>query len=290
MNAKAVIKVLGTAQDGGVPQANCTCDHCLATYENPKLKRFAAALAVILPNKQRWHLIDATPDLREQMATLRQHKLGLMDSVLLTHAHIGHYTGLMFLGKESISTKRLPVYADDTLKKFLSAHAPWKQLIDLENIRVKSMQANETFEIDDHVTITPLEVPHRNEYSNTFGFIISGTNKKLLYIPDIDSWEVWQQDIRHVAAEMDYCLLDGTFYSEQELEKMGRTYKEVPHPLLTHTMDLLQEVASNGKTKVYFTHFNHTNAAIDPNSEVREIIKSRGFFVAEEGMEIPLSL
>ncbi|WP_257350957.1 MBL fold metallo-hydrolase [Pseudalkalibacillus decolorationis] len=291
MQTKVIVKVLGTAQDGGVPHPNCSCEHCQLSDHRPELRRLASSLAIILPDLKKWHLVDATPDMREQLTFLkRSHpELGLMDSVLLTHAHIGHYTGLMFLGKEVISTKHLPVYAGQEMQDFLASHAPWKQLVDLQNINLESIWPDEVLVLDNAVKVTPLQVPHRNEYAKTFGFVISGKVKKLLYIPDIDRWEQWDRDLQEISSSVDYCLVDGTFFSEQELTDAGRDYKHIPHPLMSTTMDLLANLVQNSKTKVYFTHFNHTNPAVNPDSDVTAMIRSKGFEIAEEGMEFQLS-
>ncbi|MFM1650490.1 MBL fold metallo-hydrolase [Brevibacillus sp. B_LB10_24] len=284
---QVIVKVIGTAQDAGIPHIHCRCEHCRRAWEQPQLRRYPAALAVIVPGNQTWHLIDATPDIASQMEVVRSAfpALGLMNSVVLTHAHLGHYTGLMYLGREAMATKGVPVYAGSKMADTLRTNVPWKQLVDLENISITTIFAGQTFELDTDLLVTPLEVPHRNEYSETFGFIFSGRNKRLLYIPDIDRWELWDQDLRELVASVDYCLLDATFYSEAELAARGRDYREIPHPCLTATMELLQDTVKAAGTKVYFTHFNHTNPVVDPEHQVRDAIKENGFFIAEEGME-----
>lgn len=284
------VKVLGTAQDAGVPHANCHCQHCLLAYKQPRLKRNAAALAIIDQHKQEWHLVDATPDIRDQIEMVRSEypQMGLMSSVILTHAHIGHYTGLMFLGREAISSKSLPVFAGTGMTNVLRNHVPWKQLVDLSNIEIKMITSENSFDLGEHLAVLPIEVPHRNEYSETFGFIFSGKSKKLLYIPDIDRWEQWDKKLEEVVSTVDYCLLDGTFYSEDELKSIGRELSEIPHPRIAHTIDLLEDVVQTQLTEVYFTHFNHTNPVVNPNHEVRKWIKEKGFHIAEEGMEFSL--
>lgn len=285
---KVVVKILGTAQDGSFPQVNCQCRNCSLIEKNPELKRLAASLAVIMPKKQEWHLIDATPDMREQLRIVNESYLRLMNSICLTHAHIGHYTGLMFLGKEVLSTAGLPVYAGKEMGEMLACNVPWKQLIDLNNIDIRFFYSNKSFILNEQVKITPFEVPHRNEFSETFGLMITGNEKQLLYIPDIDGWEISNFDIREMVAQADYCLLDGTFFSKDELSARGRDYKQVPHPLMTDTIEMLKDVIRDSGTKVYFTHLNHTNPAVDPHSKVFTLIQNYGFFVAEEGMAFSL--
>ncbi len=285
-----IVKLIGTAQDGGFPQAGCRCAHCQAAMANPALRRTPAALALILPQAKRWHLVDATPGLPDQLAMVLASypEMGAMHSVTLTHAHIGHYTGLMYLGREVMATRETPVYAGDGMAAILRHHVPWKQLVDLRNIELMPMRTGESFVLDDELSVTPLLVPHRNEFAETFGFVIEGPSKKLLYIPDVDRWEQWERDLGEIASGVDYCILDATFYSPTELAQRGRDYREVPHPLITTTMDLLQGVVDAGKTKVYLTHLNHTNPAVMPDHEVRAQIRQRGFYVADEGMELEM--
>lgn len=291
---KVVVKVIGTAQDAGIPQVNCKCTHCLRARSDHDFTRYAASLAVLFPESNEWILIDATPDICEQIERVQSAypQMGLMNSVLLTHAHMGHYTGLMYLGKEAISAQAMPVYAGSGMEDFLRSNAPWRQLVELHNITIQQLRdglpQSELGLTSTALTITPVEVPHRNEYAETFGFLLSGPHKKLLYIPDIDRWEEWRYQLAEIASTVDICILDATFFSQQELAVRGRSYSEVPHPLLVDTMDLLQSVVNEGETDVCFTHFNHTNPVICKDSEERKHVEDRGFRIAEEGMEFHL--
>lgn len=286
---EVILNVLGTAQDAGLPHPNCFCKNCSEAINNPKFRRLAASLAIVLPHEGRWHLIDATPDLKEQMTKLqlKYNMQGqLMDSIFLTHAHLGHYPGLLFLGREAIGAAGVPVFAGEKMKQLLENHAPWNQLTDLKYIDVLELSNLQALRISQLVKIRAIEVPHRNEFSETFAFEIEGPNKKVLYIPDIDRWDEWGQDIYNACSEVDICLLDGTFHSTKDLEKIGRDFREIPHPLMTETMDKLQNLV--GQKEIYFTHLNHSNPAIDSNWQIRKLIEERGFHIAEDGMEFRL--
>jgi pyrroloquinoline quinone biosynthesis protein B len=210
----------------------------------------------------------------------------MMAGIFLTHAHIGHYTGLMFLGKEAIAAKKLPVMAGEKMCHFLSQHYPWKQLLDFDNIALNSLKDGRAFRLPEGASIIPLSVPHRNEFSETFGFILQGSGKRLLYIPDIDRWEDWDIDLDEIMRDIDYCLIDGTFYSEEELEGIGRAYKEIPHPLITRSVEVFRKYTA--RTKVCFTHFNHSNPVIGLDGSYREKLEAEGFYVLEEEEEIGL--
>ncbi|MDW0111262.1 MBL fold metallo-hydrolase [Sporosarcina aquimarina] len=289
---KVILQVLGTAQDAGLPQPNCYCDNCSKAIEDPTFKRRAASVAVVLPDEKQWHLIDASPDFKEQIVMVqRAHGLEgrVMESIFLTHAHIGHYPGLIYLGREAMDTQNVPVFAGALMKRVLENHAPWRQLTDLGNIHVKEIQNGCPTELEESVKVTAVEVPHRNEFSETFGFWITGPNKKALYIPDIDSWEEWELDIVEVCKQADICLLDATFFSERDLadiEGSDRDLSEIPHPFITNTMERLKTISKT--CEIYFTHFNHSNPAFKPGSDARKLIEENGFHIADDGMMFDL--
>lgn len=285
---EVILQVLGTAQDAGLPQPNCYCDNCTKAMVDPTFKRRAASLAIVLPEKKQWHLIDAAPDFKEQIAML-QHAHGMeghvMDSIFLTHAHIGHYPGLIFLGKEAMNTKNVPVFTGPLMKTVLETHAPWRQLTDLGNIQVQAIEEGIPTGLDEDLEVVPVKVPHRNEFSETFGFWIKGPKKKVLYIPDIDSWEEWCIDVVEACKQADICLLDATFFSASDLADIGssgRDLSEIPHPFITDTMDRLKSITDT--CAIYFTHFNHSNPALKQDSEARDFIEKNGFHIANDGM------
>ena len=183
-----IVKVLGIAQDAGVPQANCYCEHCREARMHPSRRRMVSSLALISPNDHSWFLFDATPHFPEQLELVQQCYPGidLMAGIFLTHAHIGHYTGLMYLGKEAISTHNSAVWCGQQMAEILRKHVPWSQLVDLANIQLLPLVDGETIHLSSPISVTPLLVPHRNEYSETYGFIIQGPQRRLLYIPDIE--------------------------------------------------------------------------------------------------------
>lgn len=282
------VKVLGTAQDAGVPHPDCFCENCEQARLDKNLRRFAASLSLHFEESNKWYMIDPSPDFKEQLMMVQQHKQWrkMMDGIFLTHAHIGHYTGLMFLGKEAVSTSKLPVMAGEKMNNFLSSHYPWKQLIDFENIDLHPLQAGQAYELPEGASIIPLSVPHRNEFSETYCFLIQGKQKRLLYIPDIDRWEQWDINLDGLLKDIDYCFIDGTFYSTEEFEQIGRSYNDIPHPLITVSMEKFK--AYKDTCNIYFTHFNHSNPVIGLNKKYREWIEAAGFFVLEDGQEFCL--
>ncbi len=282
--------VLGIAQDGGIPQAG-TKEH--EGWNDPAFRRLVVSLAVVDPKtSQRW-LIDATPDFRDQLHRLDalfpvDGKPGL-DGIFLTHAHMGHYTGLMHLGHEAMGARGVPVHVMPRMGEYLSSNGPWDQLVRYGNIVLDPLEDGKPARLNDRITITPFKVPHRQEYSEVVGFKIDGPARSVLFIPDIDAWEEWDEAgtrIEDAIAAVDVAFLDGTFFSENEIP--GRDISSFPHPLITHSMRRLKTLPPNERSKVRFIHFNHTNPAIHAESEARRAIEKSGFGVAEEMEHVDL--
>jgi pyrroloquinoline quinone biosynthesis protein B len=284
------VMVLGITQDGGYPQAGCTKECCEKAWADPSRRRSVASLAIVDPGThQRW-LIDATPDFREQLRTLDQIAPAAsspgLEGIFLTHGHIGHYTGLMQLGREVIGAKRVPVYAMPRMRKFLETSGPWDQLVKLGNIALRSLTTAGPIILNSRLSVTPLLVPHRDEYTETVGFVIRGPARAVLYLPDIDKWAKWSTPLAEALSSVDVAYLDGTFYAEGEIP--GRNMAEIPHPFMVETLALLAPLPPEQRAKVRFIHLNHTNPALDPESEATRLLNRAGVTVAHEGERIGL--
>lgn len=284
------ILVLGVAQDGGLPQAGCNQPHCESAWSDPLLRRHVASLAIVDPaSGQRW-MIDATPDFPRQLRLLDEsaprHPDGVLQGIFLTHAHIGHYTGLMHLGREVMGARGVPVYAMPRMADFLRTNGPWNQLIALGNIEARPLAHQTPVRLSSRISITPFLVPHRDEYSETVGFVVRGPSRSVAYIPDIDKWERWETRIEDVITDVDVALLDGTFHAEGELP--GRSMAEIPHPFIVETIARLSPLPAEMRSRVRFIHLNHTNPALDSRSDARRAIESAGHRVAEQGERLGL--
>ncbi len=283
------LHVLGVAQDAGYPQLNCYKPHCQAGWDDPSAKKYATALGVLDHGTKHKFLFEATPDIREQMHHL--HQLAPDDTfklqgIFLTHGHMGHYTGLMHLGREAAGTQEVPVFVMPRFKTYLQNNGPWSQLVALKNIALQDLQANQQVTLTPNLQVKPVLVPHRDEFTETVGFHIKGPNKTALFIPDIDKWQKWEMDITEEIRQVDYALLDATFYANGEIP--NRDMAEIPHPFVTESMSLFKELPQADKNKVIFIHFNHSNPLIDPNSKAKQEVLDNGFQVAYRGMTINL--
>jgi len=255
--------VLGIAQDGGMPHAGCAKSPCADARAGKRPAEKVSCVGLVNHELGLAYIIDATPDFPAQLHALTGGHAP--DGIFLTHAHIGHYTGLMYLGKEVMAAKSVPVYGTARMTEFLKRNGPWSLLVDNRYIELRTLTPDHAVDLAGGLRITPMLVPHRDEFTDTVGFLIEGPRAKLLFIPDIDKWEKWNRNVRDVADGVDYLLLDGTFGSMDELP--NRSIADVPHPLMAETRKLLEGT----RAKLGFIHVNHSNPAIvDGKDVVRE--------------------
>lgn len=279
--------VLGVAQDAGYPQIG-SIKEFETTVKNPNLRQKVVSLGIVDTNAKQKFLIEATPDISAQLFALNKflpNKNTLPDGIFLTHAHIGHYTGLMYLGREAIGANEITVYAMPRMEKFLTENAPWNQLVTLKNVKLQPISNSEELALNPLLKIKSFLVPHRDEFTETVGYEITGERKKAVFIPDIDKWHKWDRNLADVVKNTDYALVDATFYRNGEIP---RDMSEVPHPFVEETIALLKGLPPNERAKVYFIHFNHTNPLMRKNSRERREVLRLGFKVAGEGLVLNL--
>lgn len=289
------VLVLGTAQDGGLPQIGASGPQDEKARRDPAMRRLVASLLVADPASGRRWLIDATPDLREQVERAAAEPPGrlaggarppLFEGIFLSHAHMGHYLGLAQLGREAYGASGVPVWGSARMVEFLARNAPWDQLVKLGSIRLKTFTAGMPVPLAPGLALTAIAVPHRAEYTDTHGFVVRGPRRALLYIPDIDKWERWTTAIESALREVDVAFLDGTFFADGEIP--GRSMADIPHPFIAESLLRFAALPESERRKIVFTHLNHTNPAADPVSAERRRIEAAGMRVAVEGERIDL--
>ncbi|MEO5762077.1 MAG: MBL fold metallo-hydrolase [Vicinamibacteria bacterium] len=286
--------VLGTAQDGGLPQLGGRAMEDDAARRDPKRRRLVASLLIFDPISRERFLIDATPDLREQVEIADRvapqpaptARPPLFGAIALTHAHVGHYAGLFHLGRESYGSHKQRILTSDRMAQFLETNGPWDLLVKARHVQIERFAANAPVKLNGRLSITPISVPHRDEYSDTNAFIVSGPNRRLLWLPDIDKWERWDRRIEDVIAGVDVAYLDGTFFDAQEMP--GRAMSDVPHPFISESLTRFAALPATERGKIVFVHLNHTNPAAAPGSAAQRQIEKAGMRVAREGERFPL--
>jgi len=286
--AKQYITILGTAQDGGFPHIGCQKKCCDDFYKGILPKQQVVSLGLVDKESQQKFLFEATPDISTQLADLEKNHLKtntIIDGVFMTHAHMGHYAGLLYFGKEALGKKDIPVYAMPKMKEFLSNNGPWSQLVTTQNIVFLDLQKDSIVPLSNALKVTPFLVPHRDEFSETVGYKIEGKTNSALFIPDINKWSLWEKNIVEEVKKVDYAFIDATFFKEGEI---NRPMSEVPHPFIEETVALFENESLATKNKVIFIHFNHTNPALQSNSKERNDLELLGFRFATEGQRFKL--
>ncbi|KXA92065.1 hypothetical protein AKJ66_04750 [candidate division MSBL1 archaeon SCGC-AAA259E22] len=249
------IEVIGSAQDAGIPWPGCSCRQCQKGISRK-------APAILVHDKNRRILVDCPPDI------IKSINLWEINAIILTHAHIGHYGGLFFLGREAYNTHRLPVYCSEKMKKWMvKGNKAYNHLVRRKNIIPIPFIPGELFNIA-NLKFNPIRVNHRDEDADTIGISINNGKNKFFYMPDLDFWT--NRTINEVR-DSDIAMIDGTFYS-------GKAH--LSHPPILESMELFK----NSNTEIYFTHLNHSNRVADPGSREYREVKRKGFYVAEDGM------
>lgn len=288
------VVVLGIAQDAGYPQANCRKDCCAKLWEEASAREMVSCIGIIDRDSSgricTW-MIDATPDFKDQLHALQEFSgaSGIESlqrgGILLTHGHMGHYTGLMHLGREAMGAESIPVYAMPRMREYLSTSGPWSQLVNLRNIELRELDASRSIRLSESLKVTPLVVPHRDEFTETVGFVLAGSSARLLFIPDIDKWEKWELKLEDVLTEVDYALLDATFFDQDEVQ---RDMSEIPHPFVVESILRLQNLPESERNKIYFIHLNHSNPLLQSGSAAMNTVIEAGMYVARFGSSFSL--
>lgn len=279
------LHVLGITQDAGLPQLGCA-KSCCVQEGKPRERVPVVALGITQSDSKQGVLIEATPDIGSQWQRFMLINQGIEpSSIFITHAHMGHYSGLLQLGREARNTKGVTVYGHPTLIDFLQRDQPWKQLVALNNILPKPIRDRETIQIG-QLSIRALVVPHRDEISATYAYILAGPTKRALFLPDIDKWEKWTVTIDSLLQQVDVAFLDATFFDGSELP--GRNLSEIPHPTVRETMERAQSWPHSVRQKVHLIHFNHTNPLLQEGSIAYKNLAAFGFQLSRVGDSIQL--
>ena len=277
----ARVIVLGTAQDGGIPQAGCECEACRGARDDPAVARRPSCLGMVDEGGGRW-LIDATPQFGSQLADLNRAVAnpdgGAPDGIFLTHAHVGHYTGLAHLGPEVMAGQGMPLWVMPRMAAFLEGNQPWASLVRDRHVVLHEMTPGLSVQLGKHLSVRPIQVPHRDEFSETVAFVVQGPSRSVLWLPDIDRWP---GDWSDWLADVDVAWLDGTFYDDRELP--GRDLAKIPHPRISDHLQEYARVAGEASVEIRLIHLNHSNPVACAGTREAELVTSVGVAIAEEG-------
>jgi pyrroloquinoline quinone biosynthesis protein B len=286
--------LLGRAQDGGLPHLGCEKPCCAQARVSGRVE-YPCSLGVRDRVSGELLLIEATPAIEPQLshfytlAGVQGRGRQPVDAVMLTHAHIGHYTGLMQFGEEVANTEHLPVYCTPRMAGFLRGNAPWSQVVEYGQVDLHELALDEQgvaqCEPIAGLRVEAIVVPHREEHSDTVAFRLHGPHQTLLWVPDVDQWGKHDGLLAQLLEGVDVAYVDATFYDGSELP--GRDLSRIPHPLMIETMAIWADQAEANPGVIRFIHMNHTNPVLRDEA-LRSQIEAKGFRVAEVGEHTPL--
>lgn len=301
------VLVLGASAGGGFPQWNCNCPQCEGLRRG-SLKATARTQSSIAlsANGEHWLLCNASPDILTQLArTPALHPRALRESpikaVLLVDSQIDHSTGLLML-REGCPH---PVYCTDMVYRDLSTAFPLFELLKSWNGGLSYKQlsiSGETFSMPElpglNFRVYPVEgkappySSHRNDPhpgDNIALVVINPQNdQRLVYAPGIYTFSAELFAEMHKA----HCILiDGTFWSEDEMQRMGvgsKRAQEMGHLPQSGPEGMIEQLKQFPQARKILIHINNTNPILNEDSPERKILDQAGIEVAFDGMEIEL--
>ena len=307
-------KVLGSAAAGGFPQWNCACPNCSRLRAGTLRGRACTqAQLAVSPDGSSWFLLNASPDLRQQLSEHSEFApkgaspSTAISAILLTSADVDCVMGLLHLREfqslriySTISVRRILTEDNSIFRTLARSNPPvrWEvlpldRLISLvaqgpagakTNLFCKAVPLNGSF--PDYVS-DPLRKSLPEEEA-VIGLQLVQNEKRFLYAPSLPGrGEDWKRRV----SENHLALLDGTFWTDDELIKTkssGRTAREMGHLPLSGASGLLGQSQLTRNTRCVLIHMNNTNPILDQESAEHQAVLKAGWEIAYDGMEFEL--
>jgi len=301
------VLLLGTAAGGGFPQWNCSCASCRVARRDPKaaLPRTQSSVAVSA-DALHWFLLNASPDVREQVARLPSAHVSSatrhvpIEAVVLTDAEIDHSLGIVLLREAGC----LPLYTTAAVRSILEtdsrvlpvtrafATVPWTELPIDAPLELRHRDGGRSgLSIEGFVV--PAGAPRfatASERGHTIGLLVRElvTGRTCAFAPGCGDLS---QPLLDRLARADVLLFDGTFWSDDELVAAGigvRTAREMDHLPVTGAGGSLQQLAALPCRYRVYTHINNTNPILLEHSPERAAVEQAGLTVGHDGLQIDL--
>jgi pyrroloquinoline quinone biosynthesis protein B len=297
------IIVLGTAAGGGVPQWNCGCDNCHAAREGSPEMRMTQASIAVSANEADWFLINASPDLRQQLAdTPALHPRALRHSpiagVILSNGEVDAIAGLLTLREGSPFT----VYAHERVLSLLAENSIFNVLKPALVPRVAITPAI-AFEptlpngTPSCLEILPFVAPGKaalfkeadtaHAEGDTLGFIIrdKADGERFAFLAACA--EITPEIATHLKGA-GLVFFDGTLWQDDELIALGlgqKTGQCIGHIAMDAAIAAFDGLDVGRKL---FLHINNSNPALKHGSPERQAMEQAGWQIPADGMEITL--
>jgi pyrroloquinoline quinone biosynthesis protein B len=305
------VTVLGSAAGGGFPQWNCACPNCSRLRAGHlKSQARSQAQVVVCPSARDCYLLNASPDLRTQILTApllapaQSPRHTPIAGVLLTSADVDSVAGLLHLRE----FQPLHIYCTQAVRRIVLEENRIFRVLDRarpsaiwQDVPVDAWfplgTAHSTSgESPVRCRMVPLGSACPDYVSEdvrrslspgeaVIGLVLEKGGKQIFYAPALPGgsteWKDW-------ARSSDLCLLDGTFWSENELISAGvgsKTASEIGHVSLSGPGGLLHEFNSPKGGRRVLIHINNTNPILDEESPEQREVRDAGWEIAYDGME-----
>ncbi|MBZ1349680.1 pyrroloquinoline quinone biosynthesis protein PqqB [Alcaligenaceae bacterium LF4-65] len=302
------IRVLGSAAGGGFPQWNCNCPNCSGVRQGSINAQMRTQSSIIVGNgSPDWALINASPDVLTQikqtpvLQPARQMRDSGIAAVVLMDAQVDHVTGLMMLRERN---SPLPIYATQQVFDDLTAGLPLVKTLShyctVEQRLISPEQENFSIPELTGIAFTPITLsskappysPHRHDPhpGDNIGLLMTDitSGKKAFYAPGLG---VIEPQVEQAMRQADVLLVDGTFWTDDEMISMGLSSKraiDMGHLAQSGPGGMLEELASHSTKRRILIHINNTNPILREDSPQALQLKALGIEVAFDGMHIEI--
>jgi pyrroloquinoline quinone biosynthesis protein B len=300
-----LIKILGSAAGGGLPQINCSCRNCAEARSGSRVLRARTQSSVAVSRGgQNWTLLNASPDLRQQVQAtpelwprpaggLRSSPIG---SIVLTNADVDHVGGLLSL-REGVTFR---LYGSATVLAALAAN-PIYAVLDPRHVTQVALALEREVALPGGLRLEAFPVPGKvalylenselgTRVGDTIGLKISDPENgaAFFYIPGCAAVD------RALAARLtgsDLVLFDGTLYTDDEMIVQGlssKTGQRMGHLAMSGPNGAIAALAGLQVRRRIFVHMNNSNPVLREDSPERAAVEAAGWEIAWDGMEIEL--
>ncbi len=301
--ASMIVRVLGSAAGGGVPQWNCGCANCCAARSGAQPRRSQSTMGVSADGS-RWLLLNCSPDIGfqiESFAPLQARTLRgtPIDGVLLTDANVDHLGGLATLRQKG--DYRFVIRSSDVTRDIATsqpafapfASAPHRWIAVTLGERCEAADGNDV--VEHQLTVSAQNVPgttpgyagRRTVTGAVVAYEIASRTggPKICFAPVFASIDA---ALRDAIERADVAFLDGTFYRDNELiaaHLLDRSARGLGHQPVGGPDGTLSQLRGI-RTRIIFTHLDNSNPMLDPASEAAAAIRASGAEIAYDGMTL----
>lgn len=292
--------ILGAAAGGGLPQWNCGCENCnlARAGEIPAQSQSSVAFS---SNDTDWAIINASPDIREQMArAVPLHPTDLrkspIKSVLLTNGDIDHVAGLLTLREQQAFT----LFATAEIHRVI-ADNPIFNALNPDFVTRTSIVLDEAFELVAGITARLIAVPGKVPLylegetvqtdligEQTVGVQLEAGGKTVFYIPGCAAL---RPDLKSRMDGADMVLFDGTLWEDDEMVCAGlsqKTGQRMGHMSMSGPDGSIAAFEGMKIARKVFVHMNNTNPVLRPGSPQKVAAEKAGWSVAYDGMDLEI--